>query len=71
MKRLIFVLALSFSLIAMFTSCKKCEECEAKDSGTVEDTEEKCGNAAEIKTWENSYKLTWEALGYDVTCSKK
>jgi hypothetical protein len=71
MKKLLFVLGLSFSLLAMFSSCKKCEECEAKDNGTVVDSEDKCGNSAEVKTWEDSYKLSWETFGYDVSCSKK
>ena len=71
MKKITFFI-ISFSVFLLFieSSCKQCSTCTAKDktSGVQVDSQEFCGESADVKSNEDSYKTTWGTTA-DVSCS--
>lgn len=65
------VLVALFAAGLSFTSCKKCSECVAKQSGTqVATSGEFCGSKKDVEETEDAFKSVWGS-GYDVTCTRK
>ncbi|NVO01864.1 MAG: hypothetical protein HXX09_04110 [Bacteroidetes bacterium] len=63
-------IAVSLFLLLFQSSCKQCSTCSAKDktNGSELNSQEFCGESADVKANEDSYKSTW-GTSADVTCS--
>jgi hypothetical protein len=73
MKKYLSLLAVLVIVLLIFSSCKKCSQCRAKDKVThnqVTSSDEFCGGKKARTDKENDYKAAWGTI-YDVECTTK
>lgn len=68
MKRIFFLLAV-ISLTTAFVACQKCTTCTASKNGAQVASDNKCGEDAELSSWEKQYKDSQTAAGNTVECT--
>lgn len=61
--------AFALFLTIGFAACQKCTTCTASKNGAQVSSDNKCGEDAELTTWEKQYKDTQTAAGNTVECT--